>query len=520
MRTLTELERAARIAFEGARRAPGVREVEVFVASNASLLTRLCYTSHIPSNGVEEPKSDESSGLGLHVVFDGPQGPVVGFGSEPTDLGEAGARRALDKARAAAVRDPDFVSLPEPARERRTLTDYADPRLLAIDDEALVGAGWTIVNGALRTFLASSRLAELAGSDEALRALGLILGGDVTILQERIAIVSTRMPEAQTDESTLITAFVTAMVEARDAKGSGWSTGTRLEEFSDEAGIEAAGNAIAAVGGERVPSGEYTVIFGKQPVSDLLNNVIVPACSAGTFYASNTPFLGRLGRQVASPRLSVWDAGNVPGYTGSKGITCEGLPTGRTDLIRDGVLVGCLSSWYQTQRLLRDPALAAKLGATGDEAARALVPRNGFRFGAGGGRQFDRGPGVAASNVVVQGAEAVSLEELIRTVRDGLYVGRIWYTYPVNGLRAGDFTCTVVGDSWVIRDGRLAAPLRANALRINDNIATVLENVVGVTREAKGTIVWAADEVIYAPEIAVSGVRVEQIAGFMDSLDA
>jgi hypothetical protein len=28
----------------------------------------------------------------------------------------------------------------------------------------------------------------------------------------------------------------------------------------------------------------------------------------------------------------------------------------------------------------------------------------------------------------------------------------------------------------------------------------------------KGTIVWAADEVVYAPEIAVAGVRVDAIA--------
>jgi predicted Zn-dependent protease len=267
------------------------------------------------------------------------------------------------------------------------------------------------------------------------------------------------------------------------------------------------------VAGQRVPSGQYTVIFGKQPVADLLNNLIVPACIASSFYAGSTPFLGKLGRPVASPLLSIYDHGSLPEGMGSKGITCEGLPTGRTDLIRDGVLVGCLSNWYETSRLLRDPGLGAKLGATGAAAERALVPRNGFRFGAGGGRQFDIQPGIAASNVVVEGRESTTLGELIRRVDHGLYVGRIWYTYPINGLAAGDFTCTVVADSYVIRDGRLAAPLAANALRINDNIATVLGNVLGITREAKGTIVWAADEVVYAPEIAVRGVRVEAIQG-------
>jgi hypothetical protein len=518
MLPVTALATAARDGLALMQAAPDVREAEVFVAANGVLLARLNYTSHIPCNGVEEPKSTESHGIGAQVVFAGPDGITIGFGYEPGDITREGARRALDKARRAAVTDPDFTSLPRPGGETRTLADYHDPRLMDVSDRALVEAGWKVLRGALGTFAASSRLADLAASEGALPALGLVVGGDVTILQERMAIASTAMPAPQTDESTLITAFVTAMVEARDAKGSGWSTATRLDDFTDEAGVEAAQHAIAAVDGERVESGRYTVVFGKQPVADLMNNIVVPACMAGSFYAASTPFLGKLGQSVASPRLHVHDDGAARGLLGSKGITCEGLPTGRTDMITGGVFTGCLSSWYESRRLLGDPVAAARLGGDADARGRALVPRNGFRFGAGGGRQFDTQPGVAASNVVVRGDDAVTLDELLRDVKDGLYVGRIWYTYPINGLAAGDFTCTVVADSYIIRDGRLGAPLRPNTLRINDNIATFLNNVVGVTRHPKATIVWAADEVVYAPEIAVSGVRVDEIAGFMEDL--
>jgi PmbA protein len=516
--TVADLARTAQAALEFVRAQPAVREVEVFVAANAALLTRLCYTSHIPSNGVEEPKSTESRGLGLRVVFDAGDGPRFGFGSEPSDLTVRGAERALAKARAAAVPDPEFVSLPRPGREPRTLWNYHDERLMSLDDAGLVEAGWKIVQGALRTFMTSPRLAKLAGSEAGLPALGLIVGGDVTIVQERIAVASTSLPDVQTDESTLITAFVTAMVERYQAKGSGWSTGIRLDHFTDEAGVEAAQNAIDAVDGQRVPSGRYTVVFGRQPVTDILNNLVVPGLMARAFYTSNTPFLGRLGQSVASPLLSLYDHGALPGLMGSKGVTCEGLPTGRTDLIRNGTLVGCLSNWYESQRLLHDAALAGKLGATGSVAEAALVPRNGFRFAEGGGRQFNAPPAIAASNVLVEGATTVTRDELMRTVKDGLLIGRIWYTYPINGRRAGDFTCTVVGDSWIIRDGRPVAPLKPNTVRINDNVRNILNNIIGITKDVKGTIVWAADEVVYAPEIAVRDVRVEEIAGFMEEL--
>ncbi|HEX2481645.1 MAG TPA: metallopeptidase TldD-related protein [Methylomirabilota bacterium] len=516
--TTADLARTAREALELLHAVPDVLECEVFVAANGQLLARLAYASHLPSNGLEEPKSTASHGLGLQVVFRGPDGPRLGFGSEPSDLSPEGVRRALAKARTGAVHDPTFVSLPRAGAEQRALWHYHDPRLLDLDDERLVAAGWRVVTGALRAFIASSRLAELAESEQGLRRLGLLVGGDVTIVQERVAIASTQLPEVQTDESTLITAAATAMVEAMDAKGSGWSTGTRFDDFTEEAGVEAARAAIRALGGERVRSGRYRVVLGPQPVADLLNNLVLPALHASSFYASTTPFLGRFGQRVAAPTLSIYDHGALPGLTGSKGITCEGLPTGRTDLVSDGVLTGLLTNWYEAQRLVRDPQARAKLGIDPGEAARGLVARNGFRFAAGGGRSFASPPGTAATNVFVESRDGVSLEELCQRVGNGLYVGRIWYTYPINGLKAGDFTCTVVGDSYLIRDGRIAAPLKANAVRISDNITSVLEGILAVTREAKGTTVWGGDEVVYAPSIAVAGLQVDEIAGFVETL--
>jgi predicted Zn-dependent protease len=510
------LARAVAAAHELVSAQPGVREAEVFASANGVLLSRLNYSSHIPCNGVEEPKSTETLGLGIQVALDSPDGVLVGFGAEPSDLSLAGAERAFAKARRAAVRDPEFVSLPRPGAERRTLFDYHDPRLMAVGDEDLVEAGWKVLRGALGAFLASSRLAALVPAEADLARLGLIGGGDVTILQERIAIASTHLPGAQTDESTLMTSGITAMVETRDAKGSGWSTGTRLHEFTDEAGVDAAQAAVAAVGGVRVPSGDYTVVFGPQPVTDLLSNLVLPACHASSFYAASTPFAGRLGQVVAARELSIVDHGALPNLMGSKGITCEGLPTGRTELIREGRLVGLLTTWYDAQRLLRDPAAREKLGVDPAAAAPALVARNGFRYTGMGGRAFDTQPGAAASNVLVEGAEPLGRDELLARVRDGLYIGRIWYTYPINGLRAGAFTCTVVADSFVIRGGRIAEPLAANVIRINDDVTRVLRDIVAVGKRPRGTLVWAADEVVYAPEIAVRGVHVDAIAHPME----
>jgi PmbA protein len=83
MRSAAELARAVQAAFDLARAQPDISEVEVFAAANGSLLTRLNYTSHIPCNGVEEPKSVDSYGLGIQAVFEAADGRRLGFGSEP-----------------------------------------------------------------------------------------------------------------------------------------------------------------------------------------------------------------------------------------------------------------------------------------------------------------------------------------------------------------------------------------------------------------------------------------------------
>ena len=174
--------------------------------------------------------------------------------------------------------------------------------------------------------------------------------------------------------------------------------------------------------------------------------------------------MGKMGKQVASDLLYLYDDGSIPGMAASKAITDEGLPTGRAELIKDGALVGLLSNYYESQRMLHDPKSSEKLGVDPKDSHSGIAPRNGFRTGRGGGRNFDGPPGVTPTNLVVEGRETRSRQELLRLVGDGLYIGRIWYTYPINGITAGDFSGTIVGDSYLIKDGQIAAPLRPNTI--------------------------------------------------------
>jgi predicted Zn-dependent protease len=514
---LNDLKNAVEEGLAQVQAEDDVEEAEVFVAANGVMHTRLNYTSHIPSNGVEEPKSIANFGIGVQAVFQEGGKRKIGFGSETSDISPDGVQSALEKARRGASDDPEFVSLARPSGEDRKLTDYHDPEIMELADDALPNAGWTVINGALRVFEKSETLSTLVERPEKLPELGLIVSGDVTMLQERIALASTAMPAVQTDESAVVMSFITSMVEREKAKGSGYQASTRLRDFTDEAGVEAAQNAVAQIGGVRLPTGDYNVVFGREAVMEILHYITMPGLDTGVFYAAASPFMGKLGQKVASEKLTIIDDGSAPGLVGSKGITCEGIPTGRTELIKDGVLVGLLSNWYESQRIQNDPNAKAKLGVDPKSMPEAFVPRNGFRYARGGGRHFDATPGTHPTNILIPG-DVEDTDAICRLVGNGIYIGRIWYTYPVNGLRAGDFTGTVVADSYVIKDGRLAEPVKPNTLRISDNILKVLGDVIGVTKEGKPTLVWAADEIVYAPEIAVENVHLDAIAEYMDGI--
>jgi PmbA protein len=401
---------------------------------------------------------------------------------------------------------------------------------MRLNDAGLVESGWGIINQALETFStvtlspSPSLMTETLDrprprpAAERLRSDGLVIGGDLNMMRQRIAVASTRMPKVQTDESTYVTSAITAMIERHHAKGTGYAAATHLAKLKGEAGAEAARNAVQASGGERLPTGSYTVVLGPQPVSDLMVNLLLPSLTADAFYSCRSAFLGELGRPIASEMLTIYDHGAIRGGVGSKGITCEGLPTGRTDLIRDGILTGVLSNHYETQRLMRDPHGRDKLGLSPRDHPEALVPRNGFRQSSRGSRQFDGLPSITATNVFIEGTEPHTSENLLKLVGDGVYVGRIWYTYPMNGLRAGDFTCTVVADSYLIHNGRLAAPLQGNTIRITGNIRHLLHNVLAITKRTRPVLTWGSDEVVYAPEIGVRQLHLSEIAQFMQSV--
>ncbi|HYL57853.1 MAG TPA: metallopeptidase TldD-related protein [Candidatus Acidoferrales bacterium] len=502
-----ELRAFVREAARIVARERDVASFEVYAASAEHRIARLNYTSDIPSRGVEEFKSIHADGFQLRIAMRR-DSHEVGTAFEAGELDAASVREAIGRARSAAVVDPHFSGFP--AEPRKFAAAGANPSDLArLADGAIASAAWSVIKGTLEVF---ARHASRAGAARAEHP-GLIVGGDVSVVRDRIAVFNSNFADIRVDESAHFNASATAIIESIDAKGTAAAlggSGAAMRRATAMLGADAVRRALALGHGVRPASGTFRVVLGPQPIAEILNYMVMGSLTTGAFYAASSAYQARFGERVMDPRLCLADDPIARAGAVHRAITCEGIPARRVELVRDGMLVGLLSNFYDTNRLLSDDKRAEKLGAR--YADENFPPLSGYRLGEGGGRRFDAGPGSAGTNVMMRARDGLGDRELIRKVRDGIYVGRIWYTYPINGQRAGDFTCTITGDSYLIRDGELATPLAPNCLRINANIAQVFERPLAVGARAKPATVWGSPEAYYVPSIAVDSVALSEVA--------
>ena len=489
-------------------REPDLASFEIYAASSESRIARLNYTSDIPSRGLEEFKSLHADGFQVRIAMR--RDPhEVGTAFEAADLSRDSVHQAIRRARSAAVVDPHFPGFPP--ESRKGVGASPDKNDLAkVADSAIAAAAWDVLGGALETF--ANRGSKKPAASQIERP-GLIIGGDVSVIRDRIAVFNSNFAEIRIDEAAHFNASVTSIVESADAKGTANTLGGSIAAMRAAASVLGRDAVLRALGlghGVRPASGTFRVVLGPQPIAEILNYMVMGSLTTGAFYAASSAYQGKFGERVMDSRLSLIDDPVYRAGAMRRRVTCEGIPTRRLEMIRDGQLDGLLSDFYDSNRLITDEHRAEKLGPHAP-AQLDFPPLNGYRLGESGGRRFDASPGAAGTNVVMRTRAGLSDRELIRTVGDGIYIGRVWYTYLINGQRAGDFTCTVSGDSFLIRNGEISEPLAPNCLRINANISEVFLNPLAVGSRPRPATVWGSPEAYYVPALAAERIALAEV---------
>jgi PmbA protein len=497
MLPLEQMREFAADAASSLARESDLADFEVYCSSSEQLVVRLNYTSDIPCRGVEEAKSENADGLALRVVTR--RNPhECGWAFEAGELDQAALRRALERARANAIADPHFVGLPSSARASRDKIPHA-PTVMMADGKLLVSAGWDALRSAIDRH---NRYASGGASGG-----GFILGGDITVSKERIAVAGPHAPTGCVDQHAHYRVALTAFIEEIAAKASVSRLGTStydLRRAASSLGWRAVDSALRLKASHCPSAGEYRVLLGPQPVAEILNHIVLPSLTARSFYTANSAYLGRFGAPVMDRRLSLDDDPRARHGAVRRHLSCEGIPARRITLVRNGELVGLLASFYDARRLQAARNRKTKLSVQ-------LAGSNGYRLADSGVRRFDAQIATSASNVVMRARHGRALRWLMRSLDNGIYIGNVWYTYPINGQAAGDFTCTISGGSYLIRNGVPEAPIAPNCLRINANIRDVFEALIATEDETHATTLWGAPQAYYVPSLAVERLSLSAI---------
>ena len=231
-----------------------------------------------------------------------------------------------------------------------------------------------------------------------------------------------------------------ATIAARDELG--WYTDDRL----DAAVAEAVSRTMILFEARRPPTGEMPVILAAGAGGVLLHEAIGHGLEAD-FNGQGGVYTDRIGEQVAGPLVTIVDEARLPGERGSLNYDDEGESTGRTVLVRDGVL----------ESYLHDKASAMRFGTSSTGSGRrqsykfAPMPRMSCTF-------MEDGPHTREEIV-----EAVDAGILCESFTDG----RVQ-------LGGGDFTFRVK-NGWLVERGRITAPLKN--ISISGNGPQMLERV-------------------------------------------
>ncbi len=217
----------------------------------------------------------------------------------------------------------------------------------------------------------------------------------------------------------------------------------------DEQVRSAAQRAVNALSLPPVKGGTYTVVIDPVLTGLFVHEAFGHLSEADMAY-ENPDLLEvmSMGRQFGPKELQIFDGAAPEGHRGSYFYDDEGTPATKTQLIKDGILVGRLHS----------RETAGKLEETPTGNARCL--------------NYHYPPIVRMTNTWIERGKT-PVEDLFKGIKEGVYA-RNW----LGGMTNGEMFTFSAGEAWMIRDGKLAEPVRD--VTLSGNVFKTLADIEAI----------------------------------------
>ena len=238
-------------------------------------------------------------------------------------------------------------------------------------------------------------------------------------------------------------------------------------------GREAARLALSALRAKHIKTKNYPLVFAQFALQELLYYTLINAVKADSIQRNQSPFKEKLGEQVGSEVLTIYDDGLLAGGLRTSIFDGEGVPRQKTLILDHGVLHNFLYDTYTAKKEGKE--------STGNASRAGYLST----------------PSVEATNFHILPGNRTP-EELLNEVDDGLLVYYLQGAHSSNPI-SGDFS-VVATPVWKIKKGELEHASRS--VMLAGNIFELLKNVTVVANNERkmGQLV--------APWLLVEGIKV------------
>lgn len=241
----------------------------------------------------------------------------------------------------------------------------------------------------------------------------------------------------------------------------------------DELAKVIADKALAQLGGEPCKSKKYKAVLAPEVISAFAS-VYVDHASAENVQKQSSLFIGKVGQQVASKKITIEDKPLQKGSPFSRWFDDEGVATYNKPIIKKGILEGYLYNL----------TTAAKAGveSTGNGAS------SGSKIGVDTFALYLK-PG------------RKSQEELFAKVKDGVYITQVQGLHAGMNGQSGNFSLQSTG--FLIKDGKLDRAL--DVITISGNLVDVMNDISEVGNDSKILLGGNTFPSVIVKKLAVGG---------------
>jgi len=260
----------------------------------------------------------------------------------------------------------------------------------------------------------------------------------------------------------------------KEASGHMTSTERTLNKLDVTGASKFAGSiANMAKNPQAGESGKYDVIFAPMAFAVMLSHV-GGAASMFDVEAGTSFFADSIDKKVGSDKVNLTDDGTLPGGLASTEYDAEGVPTQKTNVIKNGIFKNYL---YNT-------SIAAKYKTTTTGNAGLIAPN--------------------PWNIVLQPGSS-SRDDLIKQIDNGLYITNVWYMRFQNYI-TGDFSVIPRDGIFYIKNGKIQNSVKN--IRVRENMINILKNIKDLGNDSKQMYGWEIDDSVITPHVLVKDITI------------